>query len=92
MELVLGENSNSTTTSKNKVFYDMKKSQEQLLKSITTKLPGWAHENEYRLIISDNYLTNLEDPKDRCFKYHFPDLDGIIFGIKTEASHGVLPI
>lgn len=49
--------------------------------STVTKLPHWQHEQEYRLILSLS-----EKKTDRLFqklRYHFLDLQGIIFGIKT---------
>lgn len=50
--------------------------------SITTKMPDWINENEYRLIL-DSSLSLFDSGKDRCLKYEFSSLEGIIFGIKT---------
>ncbi|MEX5510545.1 DUF2971 domain-containing protein [Pseudomonas paralactis] len=53
--------------------------------SITTKMPDWINENEYRLIL-ENGLSIFNSGKDRCLKYAFKSLEGIIFGIKTPAE------
>ena len=47
------------------------------------KTTDWKYEEECRLIIRDVPLVfNLIDDKSRCIKYHFKDLEGIIFGLK----------
>lgn len=53
--------------------------------SLTTKMPDWKNENEYRLIL-ENGLFNFDDPKKRRLKYDFNSLDSIIFGIKTSLT------
>lgn len=53
--------------------------------SITTKMPDWINENEYRLILESGFSI-FDDGKSRCLKYDFNSLDGIIFGIKTPAE------
>lgn len=50
--------------------------------SIITKMPDWQSENEYRLILQ-NGMPDYADPKNRCLKYNFDSLDGLIFGIRT---------
>ena len=50
--------------------------------SITTKMPDWQSENEFRLILQ-NGMPDYDDPKNRCLKYNFNSLDGLIFGIRT---------
>jgi hypothetical protein len=51
--------------------------------SLTVKLKEWEYEQEYRLIIHGD-LTDYSDANKRKLKYDFNDLEGIIFGIKTE--------
>ncbi len=64
------------------------------LHNIWTKDPKWKYEKEYRIVIQDiNFYNiflnngNVEDimstPK---YKYHFKNLYGIIFGLKTPIS------
>lgn len=53
--------------------------------SITTKMPDWINENEYRLILESG-LSVFDSGKGRCLKYDFNSLEGIIFGIKTPAE------
>lgn len=55
---------------------------EAIQKCSITKLPGWAHENEYRLTLIPLTFDFSKSDK-RKFKYHFSDLEGIIFGVKT---------
>lgn len=50
--------------------------------SITTKMRDWQSESEYRLILQ-NGMPDYIDSKNRCLKYNFDSLDGIIFGIRT---------
>ncbi|WP_422776137.1 DUF2971 domain-containing protein [Pseudomonas mediterranea] len=50
--------------------------------SITTKMIDWQGENEFRLILQ-NAIPGHKDPKNRCLKYDFESLDGLIFGIRT---------
>lgn len=54
-------------------------------KGVTTKSQDWDYEKEYRLILSGS-LIDFSDPKDRKLKYNFNDLDGIIFGVKTNTE------
>ncbi|MDY7560452.1 DUF2971 domain-containing protein [Pseudomonas sp. 10B1] len=49
--------------------------------ALTSKLPQWGSEKEYRLVLS-SYL-DISDEKHRILKYRFTSLDGLIFGIKT---------
>lgn len=46
------------------------------------KLPDWAHEREYRIVLLSN-LGFYKDTKDRLLEYKFEDLEEIIFGMKT---------
>jgi hypothetical protein len=55
---------------------------ENYQKSLVVKLGDWERENEYRLTMS-SYAINIKDPKNRCIKYDFNSLEGIIFGINT---------
>lgn len=50
--------------------------------SLTVKLKEWAYENEFRLIISGDFVDYRERSA-RKLKYDFKDLKSIIFGIKT---------
>ena len=50
-----------------------------------TKKPEWKPEDELRAVLYDT-LEEYEDGKNRCFKYDFSALEGIIFGIKTSMS------
>ncbi|WP_236181512.1 DUF2971 domain-containing protein [Pseudomonas sputi] len=50
--------------------------------SITSKMKDWISENEYRLILQ-NGMPDYENYKNRCLKYDFDSLEGIIFGIRT---------
>lgn len=45
-----------------------------------TKLPQWAHEEEYRLILSGD-IDRTTDPSRRKLRYRFSDLTGVIFGM-----------
>lgn len=64
-----------------------KKYVESMMKSYTTKLPGWKHELEHRIILEKEFLSiskkNCETQK---YTYDFKLLKGIIFGIKTPES------
>lgn len=53
--------------------------------SLTTKMPDWINENEYRLILESG-LSIFNSGEGRCLKYDFNSLEGIIFGIKTPPS------
>lgn len=48
----------------------------------TTKLEGWKHEEEYRLIKNETNFS-YEDVRDRKLQYEFADLEGIVFGINV---------
>ena len=50
--------------------------------SITSKTRHWKSESEYRLLLTTNF-QNAVPAKDRCLRYKFDALEGIIFGIKT---------
>jgi hypothetical protein len=47
-----------------------------------SKTREWAHEKEFRLILTSN-LQQFDDIPSRKLKYKFSDLAGIIFGMKT---------
>jgi len=47
-----------------------------------TKSPEWAHEEEYRLILTSS-LTSFDSIDERKLKYNFSDLSGLIFGMNT---------
>lgn len=49
---------------------------------VTRKLDAWRHEKESRLIL-DGSFHDFSEPASRITEYHFNDLAGIIFGIKT---------
>ncbi|MFK3941961.1 DUF2971 domain-containing protein [Pseudomonas monteilii] len=53
--------------------------------SLTSKLPQWESEQEYRLILNSH--QDLSDKKHRILKYRFSSLVGVIFGIKTPLEH-----
>jgi Protein of unknown function (DUF2971) len=46
------------------------------------KASDWAHEQEYRLLLSST-LHDLTEVDSRKLRYHFADLSGIIFGAET---------
>ncbi|MGG3119192.1 DUF2971 domain-containing protein [Priestia megaterium] len=46
------------------------------------KLPVWAHEREYRIVIS-SMLNTFDKLEHRLLKYKFDDLEAIIFGMNT---------
>ena len=58
---------------------------ERHYESLTSKMPDWNTENEYRLILESG-LSHFEENENRCLKYDFSALDGIIFGINTPTS------
>jgi len=58
---------------------------EQITVAMTTKLPDWSHEEEFRLTMNSS-ITDLGDRSIRKLDYHFEDLEGIIFGIDTPTS------
>lgn len=58
---------------------------EKYKNSITSKTEHWKNESEYRLVLTTNF-QNEALPKDRCLRYNFNALEGIVFGIKTPAE------
>ncbi len=58
---------------------------EQITIAMTTKLPDWSHEQEFRLTMNSS-ISELEDRSMRKLEYQFQDLEGIIFGINTPTS------
>jgi len=58
---------------------------EDYLKAVTTKLPDWAQEKEYRLPFY-SFITDLTEKSTRKLQYHLEDLQGLIFGIKTSTA------
>lgn len=52
------------------------------IKLVTTKTQDWAFENEYRLILSSEFI-DFSSIENRTLTYNFKSLVGIIFGIKT---------
>ena len=59
-----------------------KKYWEWINNCLCTKTKDWEKENEYRIILT-NILDAFSEKNDRCLKYDFKQLKGIIFGIKT---------
>jgi len=62
-------------------------------RGVSIKLKEWDYEEEYRLVLDDNFVTYNEHNK-RKLQYDFADLEGIIFGIKTsdEAKMQIIKI
>ncbi len=56
--------------------------------SFSVKLKEWEYENEYRLVIHEQF-NDYSNKNDRKLKYDFNDLEEIIFGIKTDISDKV---
>jgi hypothetical protein len=54
-------------------------------KNATIKTADWAHEKEYRAILS-GVLIDFRDISKRKLKYRFSDLAGIYFGIHTSTA------
>jgi len=54
--------------------------------SSTSKTSDWAHEREYRLILTSNLQRFDDAAASRKLKYKFSDLAGIAFGIKTTTA------
>jgi hypothetical protein len=50
---------------------------------VTSKLEGWQHEIEYRLVLK-TLAIDKNDPSLRIHTYDFADLISITFGIHTE--------
>lgn len=61
---------------------------EDFLKALTTKLPDWAQEKEYRLPFY-SFITDFTEKSTRKLQYHFEDLQGLIFGIKTSTAEKI---
>lgn len=55
---------------------------EMYKKSITSKTRHWQSESEYRLLLTTNFQTAVS-PRERCLRYKFEALEGIVFGLKT---------
>jgi hypothetical protein len=53
--------------------------------ALTSKLPQWESEKEYRLVLNSN--MDISDKENRILKYRFSSLEGLIFGIKTPLEH-----
>lgn len=53
--------------------------------STTSKLDEWAYEKEYRLILNNNF-HQYADKNERKLKYDFNELEGLVFGIKTDIT------
>ena len=53
--------------------------------SLVIKLKEWEYENEYRLIVSGDFIDYTKK-ESRKLKYDFKDLESITFGIKTQNS------
>jgi len=56
---------------------------ENYYKRLNVKLDAWDREKEYRVIVNGDFIDYREKEK-RKLKYDFNDLEGIIFGIKTD--------
>jgi hypothetical protein len=48
----------------------------------TSKLPGWQHESEHRLVLTTIFRTHGAHPDTRKLRYRLRDLAGIAFGMK----------
>jgi hypothetical protein len=57
-------------------------------KCMTSKLPDWEQEHEYRIIVPD-FMHSLESPEDRKLRYDFETLEGIVFGFRTATDEKV---
>lgn len=55
-------------------------------KKFFTKMPAWAYENEYRLLLDDTVFDGQEE---QCFQYPSLALKGIIFGKETNIADKV---
>lgn len=53
--------------------------------TVTTKLKDWQHEREYRITLQ-SHTVDLSILSERKLRYHFEDLQGVIFGMKTTAE------
>lgn len=50
-----------------------------------TKFQDWQYEKEHRILLT-TALDFFEEKNNRKLKYHFSDLEGVIFGIKTSLA------
>ena len=57
----------------------------KMLDSANIKLAEWNYEEEYRLVIHSMF-QDYSTKERRKLKYDFNDLEGIVFGIKTEVD------
>lgn len=57
---------------------------QNLYSCVTTKLPNWSHEEEYRLILSG--FMDYTKEEHRKLTYELSELDGIIFGEEMATS------
>lgn len=57
---------------------------DMIIKSATTKMGGWMHECEHRLVLT-GFLDYSIEANRKCY-YDLEDLAGIVFGINTTAS------
>ncbi len=55
------------------------------LDALATKLEGWRHEAEHRLILT-SVLTNFREPATRKLAYDLDNLASVTFGLKTAPS------
>jgi hypothetical protein len=53
---------------------------------VATKLPQWAHEEEYRLILSGTLIDREHDTTLRKLRYSFHNLTGVTFGMKMSQA------
>lgn len=60
----------------------------KMLDSSNIKLAEWNYEDEYRLVIHSMF-QNYSTMESRKLKYDFNDLEGIVFGIKTQVDHKI---
>jgi hypothetical protein len=51
-------------------------------KCATTKLNGWEHEEEFRLV-AVGQVVDYSQVENRKLRYNLRDLDGVIFGMNT---------
>ncbi|EDM59364.1 DUF2971 domain-containing protein [Vibrio parahaemolyticus] len=57
-------------------------------RDITLKNEDWAYEKEHRIILT-SMLFDFCSVKDRCLKYDFKQLKGVIFGVRTPITDKV---
>ncbi|EPU4032597.1 DUF2971 domain-containing protein [Enterobacter asburiae] len=56
---------------------------DSFISDITKKTQHWEYENEYRMIIIDDF-SDYSSPERRALTYDFSSLKGIIFGLNTQ--------